>query len=961
MLIERPVTAPDRVAPADASAGVRSQRLAVGLDQTLTGALDRLVDQHGTGEALRPALIAHLKGVLEERRTEIRTRFEAGAIDGETCGSDACTVADAVIRALAEITVGRLYECGGPTTGEQFDIVATGGYGRGELAPGSDIDLLFLLPYKRTGRIEQIVESMLYVLWDLGLKVGHAVRSVSDCIRQARADITICTNLLESRPLWGDERLFSDFRRRFFREIVAPTGPAYVVAKLAERDDRHKRQGDSRYILEPHVKEGKGGLRDLHTLHWIAKYLYQVEDVLDLVELGVLVREEAARFAKAQAFLATVRCHLHYVTGRTEDRLTFDLQGEISRRMGYTDHAGALGVERFMKHYFLYAKEVGDLTRIFCAALEADAKRPPRLNLGRFMGGRAREIDGFKLDGERLTLFRDSQFRDAPIDMIRLFHVAQRTALDIHPHALRALTRSLGGVRALRTDPEANRLFLEILAGDRDPEPTLRRMNEAGVLGRFVPDFGRVVAQMQYDMYHAYTVDEHTLVALGILYDIDTGDREDELSLATALARKIASRRALFVALLLHDIAKGRGGDHSELGEQVALALCPRLGLTDEETDTVAWLVRHHLAMSFTAFRRDLEDDATVADFVALVQSPERLRLLLILTTADIRAVGPGRWNTWRATLLSDLYHRAEERLLGETGSLGRQRRIQAVQAQVAELLAGWSEDERRWFLGLGYPSYWLGFDPATIAYHASLVRAAERDSDPLTIDKRIDRNRAVTEITIYTADHPGLFAQLTGALALCGADIVDARITTLTNGRALDVFSVQDAAVGGAFESGEKLARLSSLTERTLSGAIRPATELTKRAPPLSRRARAFKISPRVIIDNDASTGFTVIEVNAFDRPGLLHDITRTLTELSLQISSAKIMTYGHKAVDVFYVKNVFGLKVEHEGKLQQIRARLLERLTDPEEDGVPVPAAPAPVRRRPPRRRLAPGRRGR
>jgi len=468
-------------------------------------------------------------------------------------------------------------------------------------------------------------------------------------------------------------------------------------------------------------------------------------------------------------------------------------------------------------------------------------------------------------------------------------------------------------------------------------------MNEAGVLARFVPDFGRVVAQMQYDMYHVFTVDEHTLFAIGILHKIEQGELKDELPLSSEVIHKVVSRRALYVAVLLHDIAKGRGGDHSVLGARVAEKLCPRLGLTAEETETVAWLVRWHLAMSYTAFKRDLEDEKTARDFVALVQSPERLRLLLVLTVADIRAVGPQRWNNWKATLLRELYNRSDELMSGGLSASGRERRIQAAQAALREELADFEPAEVETHLTLGYPAYWLSFDTDTLGRHARLIRSAERDQRPLTVETRVDRGRAVTEVTIYATDHHGLFSRLSGAFAACGADIVDAKIFTMTNGMALDVFSVQDAAVGGAFEGGDKLAKLSVTIEKVLAGQLKPLQELASRRSPMTSRTRVFHVPPRVLIDNAASTTHTVIEVNGRDRPGLLYDVTRALSNLSLQISSAKIATYGEKAIDVFYVKDVFGLKVTHDSKLSQIRERLLHALADPAGEPplqVPVPA---------------------
>ncbi len=871
-----------------------------------------------------------LKTALAAGRAEMRRRFERGASGTETVHGLSFLM-DQLIRVLYDFVDTHLYPTANPTEGERMALVAVGGYGRGELAPYSDIDLLFLTSYKPTPHTEQVVEYILYTLWDLGLKVGQSTRSIGETIKQAQADLTIRTAVLEARYIWGDQHLFAELRRRFDNDIVRKTSAEFIEQKLQERDQRHEKLGDSRYVVEPNIKEGKGGLRDLHTLFWIAKYVYRVDTVEKLVDLKVLSAEEAQRFTRAQNFLWTVRCHLHFIAERAEDRLTFDRQTEVGRRMGYTDHAGSRGVERFMKHYFLVAKDVGDLTRIFCALLEAEHRRQPGSFLRRWGFGK-RSIEGFMIDAGRLDVASEDQFQKDPVALIRLFHVAQKENLDIHPHALRLITQSLRLIdNDLRNDAEANRLFVEILTSKKDPETTLRRMNEAGVFGRFIPDFGRVVAQMQYDMYHVYTVDEHSLFAIGILHQIESGGLKSELPLATAIFPTIDSRRALYLAVLLHDIAKGRGGDHSILGAQVAEKLGPRLGFTAEETETVSWLVRWHLLMSATAFKFDIDDPKTIQDFVDRVQSPERLKLLLLLTVADIRAVGPAVWNGWKAALLRELYHGASEVMSGGLDPNARDERIKQAQAAVQKLLRDFSPAEIDSFITKGYPLYWLSFDPETQARQARLIREAERTGAPLMVDTRVDATRAVTEVTVYTADHPGLFSQIAGALALAGANIVDAKIHTMSNGMALDTFWVQDR-MGGAFDQPQKLAKLSVLFENVLMGKIKPNLDLE--APEkVPSRTRVFTVPPRVLIDNKASITHTVIEVNGRDRPGLLYEVTRALTRLNLQISSAKISTYGEKVVDVFYVKDLFGHKVEHEQKLADIRERLTEALTDPDE----------------------------
>ncbi len=895
--------------------------------RALTEALKALVADTATPD--RAQVLALLREAMNRGRAEIRARFEAGG-SAAHCVAEQCFLVDQLIRVLFDFVVEHVYPLANPTEGEKLAVVAVGGYGRGEMAPYSDVDLLFLTPYKRTPHTEQVVEYLLYLLWDLRLKVGHATRSVDECLRYAKTDLTIRTALLEARYIWGEQALFAQLRTRFDSEIARGTAAQFIEQKLAERDARHKRVGDSRYQLEPNIKEGKGGLRDLHTLFWLAKYIYRIDDVAKLVDLKVLSEDESQRFARAQEFLWTVRCHLHYLAGRAEEHLTFDMQTRIGERMGYREHTGSRGVERFMKHYFLVAKDVGDLTRIFCAVLEVNEKKASRrlawLRWGSGVSTR-KGLAGFVLDGGRLNIPSKNFFHDDPVNLLRLFHVAQEQELDIHPHALRTVTQSLRLANAeLRENPEANRLFLEILTSKKNPEIALRRMNEAGLFGRFIPDFGRVVAQMQYDMYHVYTVDEHTLFAIGILHQIEEGALKAELPLATAIAPTILSRRALYLAVMLHDIAKGRGGDHSELGEKVALKLGPRLGLTDEETETVAWLVRWHLLMSGIAFKRDLTDPQTIQGFVERVQSPERLKLLLVLTAADIRAVGPKVWNGWKAALLRELFHAAHDLMTGGATAGARDSRIAEAQDEVRKLLPEFTDQEFGAFVARGYPFYWLSLDAETHARHARLMREADRSGAPLSVETRIEPQRGVTEVTLYTADHAGLFSRIAGALAVNGCNIVDAKIMTMTNGMALDSFWVQDQN-GEPVDRPDKLARLSVAFENVLTGDLKPHREFA-RPPAIQSRTSVFTVPPRVLIDNQASYSHTVIEVNGRDRPGLLHELTRELTGLKLQVSSAKISTYGEKVVDVFYVKNLFGTKIEQDDKLDEIRAALTEVL---------------------------------
>ena len=666
---------------------------------------------------LRAALVPQLRRVIEEGHRAAEAQLLEDR-NGLRCAQALSALTDAVVRAIHDAVVWRLYPNDNPTTGEQLAVVATGGYGRGTMAPGSDIDLLFLLPYKQTAWSESVVEGMLYVLWDLKLKVGHATRSVEECMREARADMTIRTSLLEARYLFGTRVLYEELVTRFDAELVVGSASEFVDAKLRERDLRVSKAGTSRYLVEPNVKDGKGGLRDLNTLFWIAKYTYRVRDQIELVSAGLFTPEEYALFERCEEFLWRVRCHMHFATKRAEERLSFGLQPRIAERFGYESRGGLSGVERFMKAYFRIAKDVGDLTAIVCAELEArHAKRTPVLDrwIGRFRDrfrATAMEAEDFWIDHGRVNLRAEDAFERDPVNLIRLFWLADRHNLAIHPDAKRLASRSLRLVNpSLRGDPEANRLFLDILTSRNAPEEALREMNEAGVLGRFIPDFGRIVAMMQFNMYHHFTVDEHLLRTIGVLADIESGRSQETYPLVSRLVHTIHNRTALYVAILLHDIAKGRPEDHSIAGAAIAEKLCPRFGLNQAETETVCWLVEHHLLMSMTAQSRDLSDAKTIERFAASVQSLERLKLLTILTVADITAVGPGVWTAWKGTLVRTLYDETEVYLSGGHSEIARTDRVRLVQMSLREQLPGWASEEFDAYAARHGQAYWLKVD----------------------------------------------------------------------------------------------------------------------------------------------------------------------------------------------------------------------------------------------------------
>ncbi len=880
-------------------------------------------------DATRGAVRTHVKAVLREGRAEAERRLMADG-KGTACAERLSRLQDDVIKALADFAVHALSGVENRSAGERMAIIAVGGYGRGTLAPGSDIDLLFLLPYKQTGLSETVVETVLYTLWDCGQKVGHATRSIDECIRLARSDVTIRTAVLEARLVWGERALYEQLVQRFDTEVAYGTGPEFVAAKLAEREERHRKAGQSRYLVEPNIKDGKGGQRDLQTLYWIGKYLYRVRRPEDLIAVGVYDAEEWRRFRKCEEFLWRVRCHLHFLTGRAEERLAFDVQRALAKRMGFVGRPGMEDVERFMKQYFLVAKAVGDLTRIFSAALEERHLKPAPL-LSRLVrrrstaSGTPAGYPDYRIENGRLAFATPDLLTRDPVHLLRIFEAADKLGLPLHPDTLATATRSLRLIdEAVRANPEANRLFIEILTSKRDPETILRLMNECGVLGRFVPAFGRIVAMMQFNMYHHYTVDEHLIRCIGNLAAIEKGLHGDELPLATDLIRSVTNRRALYVALLLHDVAKGRPEDHSIAGAELVRDLGPRFGLSPAETETVAWLILEHLTMSTVAQSRDLADPRTISRFAEIVQSPERLKLLLILTVADIRGVGPGVWNGWKGQLLRTLYYETEPLLAGGHSLVERKRAVAAAREELDRALADWPEDERRRLADRHRSNYWLRVDLDRRVAHARLLRESDARPGGVVGDVRTDAFRAMTELTIVAPDHPRLLSILAGACAAAGANIVDAQIFTTVDGKALDVLSLSREFPEEEDEL-RRARRIVTAIERTLSGDLRVPDMVAKGSARQARASRAFTIEPEVLVNNTLSDAFTVIEVSGLDRPGLLHDLTRVISDLALNIASAHVATFGERVVDVFYVTDLAGRKLETPGRQNGVRRSLL------------------------------------
>ena len=873
--------------------------------------------------AMRAATVGILKVAQAQGRDAIRDAFLAQPFRANPTTRAYSWLTDQIITTVLDVARNRLHRLPNPTDGERLSVIAVGGYGRGEMAPFSDVDLLFLTPYKITPWAESVIESTLYMLWDLKMKVGHASRTIKDCLRLAGEDYTIRTSLVEYRYLTGDAGLAEELGKRLWTELFKSSAPDFIEAKLDERAQRHARQGGQRYMVEPNVKEGKGGLRDLQSLYWIGKYLHHAHEAAELVRHGVFTADEYEQFVTAHDFLWAVRCHLHLLAGRAQDQLTFDMQVEVAAAMNYTDHDGRRAVEHFMQAYFRHATQVGELTRIFLTAQEETHLKPEPM-LTRLLSRRKRAKPPYAIKNNRLTVADREAFLDDSINVLRIFEEALRTGTLLHPDAMRLIAANVDRIDdEVRASREARRIFLDLLLKHGNPERALRRMNELDVLGTFIPEFAPIVAMMQFNMYHHYTVDEHTIQCISHLAQIERKELIEELPVASGILERGVNRKVLYVALLLHDIGKGRPEDHSILGAQIARKVAPRLGLSKKDCKTVEWLVRHHLLMSDTAQKRDIAEPRTVRGFAKAMKTVERLDLLTVLTVCDIRGVGPGTWNNWKAVLIRNLYKATKDAL--ETGieDLNRESAESEAKQALRGALTDWEPKEIREEHGRHYGPYWQGLPLAAHVEIARLLRDIK--DDEIGLDLTLDEDRDATRAIFTLVDHPGLFSRIVGALALVGANIVDARTYTSKDGYATAVIWIQDDE-GHPYEAA-RLPRLRQMIERTLRGEV-VAREAIKSRDKIKKRERAFRVPTTITFDNEGSDIYTIIEVDTRDRPGLLYDLTRTLANNAVYIASAVIATYGEQAVDTFYVKDITGLKYHSEAKRATLERRLREAI---------------------------------
>ncbi|MEO5331997.1 MAG: [protein-PII] uridylyltransferase [Magnetococcus sp. YQC-5] len=844
----------------------------------------------------RTELLPLLRNTMAAGRQQLHQFHLAGAT-GQFIVQGHTHITDALLKRIHDLVVD-----GTPQETESFCLAATGGYGRRDLAPYSDIDLLFIMPDDHA-TLHPLVERMLYLLWDIGMDVGHAVRTVDVCLQQARQELHILTSMLESRFLAGNHALFTQYRTTLLDNALLNDPLGFLRAKLLEQSKRHERFGASLYYLEPNIKENPGGLRDLHTFAWISKYRYQVSRIQDLIAMEIITQEEFTNFQTCRAFLRRVRNALHYRAGRREDRLTFEHQVAIAKEFGYQDQPGMLAVERFMRRYYRVARRVGHLSWIFLRKYQDEHKEILTKN--------QHLEDIFFVIGGKLAVSTPDAFSQKPIRIMRLFEIAQRNLLSIHPDTMRLITRNLDLInRDFRENPRITTIFLLMLNGKRAVAWVLRRMNDSGVLGRYIPEFGRIIGQTQHDMYHIYTVDEHTILAVEALRHISTDKYSQELPISTQLMKKLNNPALLYLAVLFHDIAKGLGEGHASRGAIIARKICERMELPKNDIEMIAWLVENHLLFSRIAFRRDINDPETLASFTKQVGTVRRLNLLVLLTVADIRAVGPGVWNQWKGNLLRQLYERSLDNL--EKGIIFTPSEIAQRAGKLKEdtfqlLSMEHPPEQVRSHLDRFYPDYFMHYNADMLADHFLALNSIGESAQGIVF-KQVPKVNA-TSLLVYTPDHPGLMARISGSLAAAGANILSADITTTKDGMALDTFIIQTQN-GEPIENPDRQNRISSLLTRVLAGQQRLNPLLSNTTLDTKRR-QPFEIAFSMEVDNSLDT-FTVIEITSLDRPGLLYTISRVLQNQGIQIRAAKIATYGERVVDVFYLRDMFGLKLE-------------------------------------------------
>ncbi len=892
-------------------------------------------------EALDPSRVA--REYLSAVRSSLRAWHDRGA-GGSAVVARYTAAVDRLIRFLFDAATAG-YRRRYVQLDQRCTVFAQGGYGRAELNPQSDVDLLFLYPHKVTPYVETVTETILYSLWDTRLQVGHAVRSVRECVRLAASDLKIKTALIDARFVCGDESLRDELLRSLDREIKPRGTQKFFREKLLESEARHHAYGDSVYLLEPQVKEGAGGLRDLHTALWVAKIKFKVSSLRELAVKGVMNASELAELEAARGFLFRVRNALHFISGAHQDQLTFELQELVAANLGYRAAAGdpMKAVERFLKDYYLHASTV---TRFSQAIIDRSVNppRPYRL-IGRMMARTIRP--GILIIGGEINVSNGEIFAEQPTELVRLFADAQGHGVRLAPHLadrIRAEARRID--ESLRASPEVAELFLAILRAPARVYETLHEMHKLGVLAQILPEWAHLRCLVLHDLYHIYTVDEHSLMGVRELERLRSGERADAAPLLTQTMREVDKVELLFLAMLMHDSGKGLGGGHSEKGAAFARAVAARLDLNEDDAHELEFLVANHLVMSHLSQRRDIHDDRLVIDVAKMVGTPEALKRLYLLTYADMRATGPKVWNNWKDMLLGETYLRVQEAFARGFEPQDRADRVARIGERVLDEVraergaAAAAQCEA--FLSSMPDSYFLTTPESVIPEHAAMVRRVAEEG--LVTSVTHYPACEFSEFTVATRDREGLFAILTGVLAASGMNIVGARIATSTEGVVVDAFRVSHLERREIALDDERWQRVRDLLEAVLAGRTVLAEVMARAERPgiLDRRYEP-RLGTEVVIDNSISETYTVIDIYTQDRVGLLHRIARTFLALALQVHLAKITTNVDQVLDVFYVSEADGRKTE---RIDEVRGTLLEALRNDAagEQSAPSAGAAAP-----------------
>ncbi len=871
-------------------------------------------------------LKAMARKYIYDGRRLLFERHRAGA-GGVEVASAWATVIDHLIRHLfTAISADRGQQFSEPN--RRFALIAQGGYGRGELNPHSDIDILFLYPWKMSQDVQALTEQLLHTLWDAGFQVGHATRSVAGCISLAESDMRVRTALLDVRFLCGDFSLYEEFEKKVESRLLKNGIKRFLREKLAENQARHEQYGSSVYLLEPEVKEGEGGLRDIQTAHWIARAMLKAKDLDALALAGIVGTDDIAHLKDSQDFLLRVRNELHFSTGKHQDQLTFEQQEKVSVALGFAREGSLRAVEVFMRTYYLHAAQISRLSSLIIHRVTECDK--PRFGASYVFGRNLRE--GIRLSKGHLTVTKPEVLRSSPDNLIRIFDDMQKYNCQLAHETREMLRQNLDLVDdEFRRSAAANLPFFSILKWKESVYETLLEMHRAGVLGAFLPEFGRLLCMVLHDAYHIYTVDQHSLRLIKEIERLRAGDYAESLPLLTQLAREAEKIELLYLGLMFHDIGKGFGGGHSDIGARMVRPIAHRMRLNADDGALVEFLVRHHLLMTHTAFRRDLEDDKTIFDFAKTMGSVNNLKMLFLLTFADVKAVGPDVWNPWKASLLGELYVKAlnllEEVEKGEFQRQDVRAAIRRTQARVRRLLLKDHKEERvESFLDAMPERYFLATPEEEIPGHFELMERNRGKKAAVSVEHYPERD--CTSVIVCCEDRPGLFASITGVLTSLRLDILNARIFTASDGRILDVFRISHHGRPELVMVEQKWTKFRIVLEGVLEGKIDVANLVASSKPSVFLQRRAPKVSTVVNIDNEASDDFTIIEVFTEDRIGILFTIAYALHRLALSIHVAKISTNVDQVADVFYVTEEQGDKILDAVRVEHIREFLRENL---------------------------------